>query len=648
VSTPGLRPILSSCWLAALPLSLPQAGLAEGSGQQQLEGIVVTATRIPVLVSDEPLRVEAVPAEEIEENMTLQPGNVSTLLAELPGVRAQPSAPALGGARMQLRGMPGRSTQILNDGLPLLGSAPDAFGLLQVPPLDLEQAEVIKGTASALYGGSAMGGVLNLVSRKPGSESGFLVNVTSRGGRDLLGFLATGAESTWSGTLSAGRHDQSRQDIDGDGWADLAASRRYELRPRIWWRGTGDNSLLLTAGVMDELRRGGTMAGAVLPGAGAFPEARDTQRFDLGAVSHVSIGEHKILDGRFALTSTDLRQVFGEDRAASRRTTAYMEEALSGLQEGHRWALGLAFEHDRLSSPDAPDARYSYNTLAALGQDTFSPTQWLSLAASARVDAHSVYGTFFSPRISALIGAPDGAWSLRGSVGSGFAVPTPFVDEVEATWLGAVLPLQGLHAEHATSAAIDLRWRDSRWDVNASVFMSEIRDALQVRSWPDRRLSIQNAPGPWRAPGIELLVGYVEGPLHAIASWSAIHATEIDLGGVRRDAPGIPRQTAAIDAILESEKRGRMGFELEYVGEQALDDNPYRSTSPGFWQLNLLAELRFGEIGVFLNLVNVTDVRQTHHDPLLRPVPGPGGDPITGVWAPLAGRTLNVGIRSEL
>ena len=62
----------------------------------------------------------------------------------------------------------------------------------------------------------------------------------------------------------------------------------------------------------------------------------------------------------------------------------------------------------------------------------------------------------------------------------------------------------------------------------------------------------------------------------------------------------------------------------------------------------MLAELRLGGVAVFLNALNITDVRQTHYDPLIRPSLGPGGNPITEVWAPLVGRTFNLGVRAEL
>ena len=113
----------------------------------------------------------------------------------------------------------------------------------------------------------------------------------------------------------------------------------------------------------------------------------------------------------------------------------------------------------------------------------------------------------------------------------------------------------------------------------------------------------------------------------------------------------MPRQAASLDGILESEKRGRIGLELGYTGRQALAYDPYRSVTPGFFELNALAELRLGGVGIFLNaidLIDLTNVRQTHYDPLLRPSPRPGGNPITDVWAPLEGRTFNLGVRAEL
>lgn len=610
--------------------------------------VIVTATRVPTLIQDEPLHVEAVPAEEIEENLTVQPGNLSSLLTELPGIRAESLAPALGGAGLQLRGMPARNTVVFTDGLPLLGAQPDAFGLLQTPPLDLERVEVIKGAASALYGGTALAGVLNLVSRPPGSESSFLADATSRGGQDLEGFLTSPANARWSGTLTGGAHLQSREDINNDGWADIAGYRRFTLRPRVWWNDNAGDSTFFTVGLMDEDRTGGTLPARELPDGSPFAQEAVTHRFDGGMVSQWSLSETQRLVLRASVTSTHLDFTFGPQRTLSTQTTVFTEAAWTGKNSGHSWVIGLAFDRDALSVPAVAGVGYAYNVPGAFIEDEYQALSWLTLASSARLDANDDYGSFVSPRLSALVHERGSPWSLRASVGSGFAPPSPLVDEVEATGLGSVLPLAGLHAERAVTASLDAKWAAGGWDINGSLFTSEIRDPLTALPGVDDKWRIVNAPGARRAPGAEALIGYTTGLLHVIASWSALRATEEVLPGVRQDAPLVPRQAAELGVILESEKRGRFGIELGYTGTQALEYDPYRSVAPGFFELNALGEIRFGELGIFVNAMNLTGVRQTHYDPLLRPSPGPGGNPITDVWAPLAGRTFNLGIRSDL
>jgi iron complex outermembrane receptor protein len=145
-----------------------------------------------------------------------------------------------------------------------------------------------------------------------------------------------------------------------------------------------------------------------------------------------------------------------------------------------------------------------------------------------------------------------------------------------------------------------------------------------------------------------VLIHYVAGPLQVIGSYSHIHATEASLSGLRQDAPLVPRNSAELGGILENKKRGRIGLEVGYTGRQALEDDPYRSVSEPYVELNALGEIRFGAVSIFINAINLTNVRQTRFDPLIRRTPGLGGNPITDVWAPLDGRTFNVGIRLDL
>ena len=132
----------------------------------EIEGVVVTSTRLNRRIEDEPLRVEVIGREEVEEKILMTPGDIAMLLNETAGLRVQPTAPSLGGASVRIQGLKGRYTLILSDGLPLYGGQSGALGPLQIPPMDLGQVEVIKGVASALFGATALGGVVNLVSRR--------------------------------------------------------------------------------------------------------------------------------------------------------------------------------------------------------------------------------------------------------------------------------------------------------------------------------------------------------------------------------------------------------------------------------------------------------------------------------------------------
>jgi outer membrane receptor for ferrienterochelin and colicins len=638
----ALLPAVAS---AAVPPDQPGA---DDDESEEIDSIQVTATRNNALVRDEPIRVEVVPAEEIEENLTIQPGNISTLMRELGGLQVRSTAPALGGANLQMRGLPGRHSLVLEDGLPLLGVETDGFGLLQTPPLDLARVEVIKGVGSALYGPSALGGVLNLVSRLPDSESEVLVNRTSRGGTDALAFLPGALDSAWGYTITAGAHDQSREDIDGDAWADLARYRRYTFRPRLFWKNDDGASLFATVGFVDEQREGGSMPGLLLADGTSFRDALNTRRLDAGVVTQARLADDRTLSTHWSVTSAQRERTFGSQQVEDTHDTASGEGTVSGHDGDHHWLLGLALLYDGLDSADAPDARYHYVVPAAFAQDEYSLSPALQLAASARLDVHSDYGTFFSPRLSLLFRTHED-WSIRASIGGGFAAPIPLMEETEATSLETLLPLHNVHAERAISSSIDVKWADEGWEIDGSVFASQIRDPLVMRDAAQPgRLELTNADGPRRAVGAELLAHYSRGVLHLIGSSTMLDVTEESENGGRRDADRVPRFAGELAAIVEDEDRGRIGVEVSYTGRQTLADNPYRKEGEGYLEINALGEISVGKVAIFMNAINLTDVRQTGFDPLLRPVPAADGQRIVDVWAPIAGRTFNLGVRMEL
>lgn len=635
--------------LTALCLTtLPPAACADEEEDESIDTIVVTGTRSGNLVRDEPIRVEVLPEEEIEENLTIQPGNLSTLLSELGGLHIQSTAPGLGGATLRMRGLSGRHTLVLQDGLPLLGAQTDAFGLLQTPPLDLARVEVIKGVGSALYGGSALGGVLNLASRAPGGESEMLLNRSSRGATDVVGFFSGPPLAGLGYTIIAGAHDQSREDLNSDAWADMAGYRRYTLRPRVFWEGDAGESVFATVGFVDEDRYGGSMPRRTLADGSTFRDSLQTRRIDGGMTMHLNVaGDHEF-DTRWSATRLERERDFAAQQVEDRQTTAFAEGTLSGHSQRHKWLAGLALQYEQLHSTNAPDAQFRYVVPAVFAQDEFSPSDLLTLSASARIDDHNEYGTFFSPRLSALL-RPQPDWTVRASIGSGFAAPTPVMEEIEATSLLALVPIEDVRAEKAVSYSLDIQWQESHWEINGSLFGSQIRDPLTIHAaLQPGRLELVNADGPRRVLGAELLVRYVNGLLHVIGSSTYLDVTEAAPGGGRRDSDLIPEFAAELVALIEDEDRGRIGVEVSYTGRQRLFDNPYRSVGRDYFEISALAQIKLGRVAVFLNAINLTNVRQSNFDPLLLATPAATGERITDVWAPLAGRTFNLGVKLEL
>jgi len=152
-------------------------------------------------------------------------------------------------------------------------------------------------------------------------------------------------------------------------------------------------------------------------------------------------------------------------------------------------------------------------------------------------------------------------------------------------------------------------------------------------------------------------VNGVEAPaLRVTGTYTYLRSTECDPGVAsvsdgcaRRTVPLTPRHTAGVVAAVEREGKSRVGVEVYYTGRQSLVENPYRTESKPYVVLGLLGErvftLRAGAARVFLNLENLTNVRQTRYDPLRLPSRGQGGRWTTDAWTELTGFTANAGVR---
>jgi outer membrane receptor for ferrienterochelin and colicins len=456
-------------------------------------------------------------------------------------------------------------------------------------------------------------------------------------------FLASQLTTHWGGSLLAGGYGQEQQDVNGDGWADVAGYGRGLIRPRLLWDNKKGTTAFITGGITYEDRSGGTIAGSLLTQTGQpYIEALKTARYDFGSNLQWVLGGRYVLTSRFAASDQDHRHQYGDDVEKDRHDLLFGEVALRGTAKKNTWVAGFATQSDAYKPHSVPRFSYTYVVPGLFAQDDVNAAPWLSVSASARVDFHNVYDTFFSPRLSVLI--RRSGWTSRISAGQGFFAPTPLTEETEAAGLARLsLPLP-LRSERGRNLSVDLTRGFGPVSVTSTFFASNIDHPVYVDRAPV--YDIVNLAGPTRNRGAELLATYRRTPFTVTSTYTYVRTSELEPEAGRVEVPLTPRHNFGIVGMWEKEGTSRVGLECYYTGQQRLEYNPYRDVSRPYVLVGAMGEQKVAEhVELFLNLENLTDVRQTHWDPLLLPTREADGRWTVDAWAPLDGRVINGGVR---
>jgi iron complex outermembrane receptor protein len=507
---------------------------------------------------------------------------------------------------------------------------------------------VIKGVASSLFGSSALGGVVNLVSRLPGehAEREVLFNQTTQRGTDGILWLSGPAAGHWGYTLLASGDHQPAGDVDHDGWADVAKFSRGAVRPRLFWNNNAGKSVFLTVGLMSEDRSGGTIG--TVPAIGApFVESLSTRRADAGVVARLLVGS-RVLGIRGSANVQSHVHVFGDARERDRHATGFGEMSLTGTGGRHTWVVGGALQADGYRGRDVSRFDYTYWVPSLFAQDDVDISPKVALSVSARYDQHSAFGAFLSPRASALV-RPAPGWTIRVSGGAGYFAATALTDETEAAGLTRLLRAGLTRAETARSASADVGRAFGHVELNATIFGSTVSHPLAARAVSTAGLGYEliSLPEPTRTIGAEALAKVHVGAFTIVATHTYVKATEPDAVTLVRELVSLtPKQSSGLVAMWEREGQGRAGLELYYTGSQRLDHNPYRTRSEPYLYLGAMVEWRLGSrLRVFVNAENLADRRQTRYESIVRPTRNYDGRWTVDAWAPLEGRAVNAGFR---
>ncbi|WP_035560087.1 TonB-dependent receptor [Hymenobacter sp. IS2118] len=645
-----------------LPFTLPQAGDAPAlvelePSSLELQGVVVEATRTGSRIEDVPVRIEVLGPEELAEKGSMKPANIAMLLTEASGIQPQFTSANSGSVAFRIQGLDGRYTQLLRDGFPLYGGFSQGLSLVQIPPLDLRQVEIIKGASSALYGGDAIAGLVNLVSKTPTEtpELNVLLNQTHKGGRDLTAFY-TGRTGKLGLTLLATQNTQQARDVSGDHFTDLPQVQATTVNPRLFYYVSDSTTLYAGLNATVETRAGGYLPALDNPATAGYTERNRSDRYSTQLRLDTHLGGKRVLTVKNSVSSFTRRLEAGRSYFAGRQLSTYSEAALLVPLGAHRAVFGgnvLTDDFRETAAVAASGARdYQYQTYGLFAQDDWRVLENLTLQAGLRTDYQRPYGLFVLPRFSALYKVGEHV-SLRAGGGFGYKAPTIFSSTTEQQAYVNVLPLDGtkLQAEASRGLNADVTVRGRVDELNISLNQAVFYTRLDHTLIPDpAQLALgvtdfRNAAAPITARGFEtnLRLG-VEG-LQFFTAYTFTDTKQTYDLGQPAELPFVSRHRLVLTTVYEAEKSFRLGLEGTYNGPQYLGDGARQGR--GFWLLGVLGEKIFApHFSVVLNVENFLDVRQTRFEPVVLGTPAaPAFRPL---YAPLDGIVGNVALKITL
>ena len=618
------------------------------SMSMDLAEVRVSATRTERLAGETPIRVEVVDAMEVDEKTLMSPSGIGMLLNETPGIRVQQAAPGLGTGSVRILGLPGQYTVMLADGLPLYGGSGSALGPLDISPVDLRRVEIIKGAASALYGGQSLGGVIDLISKAPTGKKELLLNRRMLGVSDAATWLSHRfGERAGLSFLAAGTR-QSAVDIDNDGWADQSKATRWSFRPRFSAEGTDGRSLFATAGYGYDDRSGGTLGSALAPDGRPFREGLRSRRFDVGVTGSIPLSGGSKLAMRAALSANSRERTFGSGpREDDRLSTGFVELTRSFAGTTASTVLGSVLQLDNFENKLNRVWNHRWFTPGLFATTERTIGAW-TISASARGDAHPDAGFRLTERLAVLT-RPAAGWSIRASVGTGFAAPVAMTEETEAIGLRAIQPGVALLPERSLGAMLDVNGRFAGAELLVTAYVSTITDPIQLADAEGAAgtVLLKNAGTEARTGGVEGVAVWRFAGGKFIGTYGYARGRTADaITGAREEMPLLPRHRLGGDLMVEKQGVYRWGLEGTWFGARALDDESYRSKSKPYVYLMAIASRQFGGVEIVANFENLLNVRQTDSDPLVRRTPMRSGRcvPRRGAFVPDGSPPAKVGV----
>jgi outer membrane receptor for ferrienterochelin and colicins len=610
------------------------------SDETDLEVVTVSAMRTNARIEDLPMKVEVLGLEELNEENGIKPGNIGSLLGDLSVIHIQQISAVSGGSSVRMQGLDGKYTQLLRDGLPLYDGFSGGLGILQIPPLDLRQIEIIKGSVSTLYGGGAIGGMINLVTKHPLDKPEWTVTLNQSSLKETnINTYFSKKKDAWGVTFFAAANRQQAVDVNGDGFSDMPKVRGILIHPRLFWNDEKTKFDIGYSGTFEQ-RDGGdlqALEGTSTDTLHSFFEKNKTQRntfdghfkhdfsktFSLTAKSAISLLNRSV--------SSSVDPIFSGNFGTSYSEISVLNSEPKGDFVGGINLVTQSFQPN--STTSIP--KFDYTTYGVFTQATLKLGQKWTLESGLRLDYHNQYGRFLLPRVSILY-KPAHDWSIRLGNGFGYRTPDVFTDKTSKN-----TPLSNLaKAEVSTGYNFDGNWSHLFFD-KLSLTLNQAFYYVRIdKPIVSNGTSLTNTEGSIKTLGTDTYIRMAYEEIEVYFGYNHTLAQRFENQKPTTYVTYSPQDKIALTIAYEIESKWRMGIEASWVANQYLING---SKSKAYWFWAAMIERKFKHCSVVLNGENLADFRQSKFEPLFD---GSRRNPaFHALWAPIDGRVINLSFK---
>ena len=623
------------------------------AASKDLEEVVfVSSTRTNERIENAPIKVEVIGKEDLDEENTIRPANIASILGDVSGVQIQQSSATSGNMNVRIQGLNGQYTQILRDGMPLYDGFSGGFGILQIPPLDLRQVELIKGSASTLYGGGAIAGLINLISKRPTNDQDavFTINATTLQEQDVNAYLAKRWKK-FGYTFFAGYDHQNAVDVNGDGLSDVPQLSSFTIHPRLFFYPDEKTSLIVGYNGTFEKRYGGDMQviNGLPDSLHQYYEKDQTQRNTGELIFERSLPGLVKLTIKGSVSSFNRDIVSNVDDIKGNQLNYYGEASVYIPQKNNSIVAGINTTGDDFKKLPGSDSialtDFHNNTIGAFAQYTIHLPAQTTLDAGLRGDHTDQYGNFLLPRI-ALFHRFNETWAMRAGAGFGYKIPNPLEVQIIDYPTQDLQPLPAnIKAERSVGYNLEGNFKkdlghDINLFINHAFFLTQITNPVIATQIPNQEVFFSNGDKPLTTMGFDT---YVKLSVKSLELYFGYTYTDAERKYLTQNQflPLTPRNRLAFTAVRPFAEKWRVGLEGSYIGSEYRDGDI--NTQP-YFLMSLMIERKFGKkFSVVLNGENLLDYRQTKFEQIYT---GPITDPtFKPLWAPIDGRVINLSLR---